>query len=54
MSGQYHHGPMSPNINWVLNCGFSGLQTVQKKKKTDGVFVNEEDLMDGGRGEESE
>lgn len=54
MSGQYHHGPMSPNINWVLNCGFSGLQTVQKKKNPDGVFVNEEDLMDGGREEESE
>lgn len=34
VSGQYHHGPASPNIIWVLNCIFvSGLDTEREKKK---------------------
>lgn len=41
VSGQYHHGPASPNIIWVLNCIFvSGLDTERERKegkKADGV-----------------
>lgn len=33
VSGQYHHGPTSPNIIWVLNSGVSGLHTVQAGRK---------------------
>lgn len=33
VSGQYHHGPTSPNIIWVLNSGVSGLHTVHAGRK---------------------
>ena len=38
VSGQYHHGPASPNIIWVLNSAVSGLHTVHtggKHNKTE-------------------
>lgn len=62
VSGQYHHGPASPNIIWVLNCGVSGLprrktnqnRDQMRENKADGVCVKEEDLKVGGRQVESE
>lgn len=33
VSGQYHHGPVNPNIIWGLNCVFSGLHAVLAKGK---------------------
>lgn len=45
VSGQYHHGPASPNIIWVLNCIFvSGLDTERERKegkKADGVCLSD-------------
>lgn len=32
VSGQYHHGPVSPNIIWVLNCVLSGLHADENRE----------------------
>lgn len=43
VSGQYHHGPVSPNINWVLGlCFITGGDGDKLDEHV--VFVNEEDL----------
>lgn len=43
VSGQYHHGPASPNVIWVLNCIFvSGLDSERERnrgEKRQMVFV---------------
>lgn len=62
VSGQYHHGPVSPNIIQVLNCSFSGLHIIgaegkwktnqrMKGKEKQMVFMEkkEEDLRAGER-----
>ncbi len=62
VSSQYHHGPASANIIWVLNCVFSGLHEEAKQNKTeserekeaDGVYVKEVDSKVGGRRVECE
>lgn len=66
VSGQYHHGPVSPNIIWVLNCVFFRLHCTFRRKQTksteserwgkkaDGVYLKEEDLKGGGKQKESE
>lgn len=53
VSGQYHHGPASPNIIWVLNCVFFFVcytlqQRVKEREKADGVYVKAEDLKGWG------
>lgn len=44
VSGQYHHGPASPNIIWVLNCIFGfwvrhGAGEKKRRGKRQMVFV---------------